>query len=366
MKTYTEAYVFKRPKTLLTIESTIRKLRNKWMNKVDQKTGTVINKDDKPEFKKDLKTVSKIAYRELIKEFNFGNKFDFVIEISDIINAWSSDFEYKEIELSNYKNIIKVSPDKRMRFTNRNICNAKITFTTAILFLEEMKAEYLIAIMLHEIGHVFSFIFFKLNAELDALQNILFNKLNDKELIEKYNNEYNKKEKRQSDANAINGGMEVFCDPFSQEGEKFADHFAAYYGYGYELSQGLAIFFRIGGFKEPKDGVLNKISFELNLILTDLLVGNYPNTFNRINYILNAMKRELEYNDSLTPSQKKELREKIKNINKLNAELYNTKYAKTPYGYLRNVIYSNKVGQTKDLDNRYNQLMDDYVDQKLF
>ena len=54
------------------------------------------------------------------------------------------------------------------------------------------------------------------------------------------------------------------------------------------------------------------------------------------------------------------------NINKLNAELYNTKHSRTPYGFLRNVIYSNKVGQTKDLDNRYNQLLDDYVDKKLF
>lgn len=78
------------------------------------------------------------------------------------------------------------------------------------------------------------------------------------------------------------------------------------------------------------------------------------------------MKRELKYNKSLTKKQKQELLEKIDNINKLNAELYNTKHSRTPYGFLRNVIYSNKVGQTKDLDNRYNQLLDDYVDKKLF
>lgn len=364
MNSYNEAYVFKKPKTLLTIEREIRLLRTKWLEACNNKEKKM-DKETKLLFKRDLGKSSSVIYKELVKEFNFGKKFDFVIEISDVINAWSSDFRYEQIDMCNYQNIIEVSPDKRMKFTNRNICNAKITFTTGILFEKEMNPEYLVAIMLHEIGHIFSFIFFKLSAELDALQNILSKKLNDKELIEKYNN-YNKKEKRSADDNAIDGALITFSNPYSQEGEKFADHFAAYYGYGYELAQGLAVFFKIGGFKEPKDGVLNKLSFDLNCILTDLLVGNYPNTFNRINFILNAMKRELEYNDSLTDKQKKELREKIKNINKLNAELYSSKYAKTPYGYLRNTIYSNKVNQTKDLDNRHNQLMDDYIDKKLF
>lgn len=364
MNSYNEAYVFKKPKTLLTIEREIRLLRTKWLEACNNKEKKM-DKETKLLFKKDLGKSSSVIYKELVKEFNFGKKFDFVIEISDIINAWSSHFRYEQIDMSNYQNIIEVSSDKRMRFTNRDICNAKITFTTGILFEKEMNPEYLVAIMLHEIGHIFSFIFFKLSAELDALQNILSKKLNDKELVEKYNN-YNKKEKRSADDAAIDGALITFSNPYSQEGEKFADHFAAYYGYGYELAQGLAVFFKIGGFKEPKDGVLNKLSFDLNCILTDLLVGNYPNTFNRINFILNAMKRELEYNDSLTDKQKRELREKIKNINKLNAELYSTKYAKTPYGYLRNTIYSNKVNQTKDLDNRHNQLMDDYIDKKLF
>lgn len=363
---YNEAYVFKKPKTLLTIEKEIRLLRNKWVDICNNTENKKMDTKTKAVFKKDLGRSSGIIYKELIKEFNFGKKFDFVIEISDIINAWSSHFRYEQIDMSNYQNIIEILPDKRMRFTNRDICNAKITFTTGILFEKEMQPEFLVAIMLHEIGHIFSFIFFKLTAELDALQNILINKLNDKELIEKYKS-YNKKEKRKADDAAIRNALDgAFNNPYSQEGEKFADHFAAYYGYGYELAQGLALFFKIGGFKEPKDGLLNKLAFDVNCVLTDLLVGNYPNTFNRLNYILNAMKRELEYNDSLTDKQKKELKEKINNINKLNAELYSTKYAKTPYGYLRNTIYSNKVNQTKDLDNRHNQLMDDYIDKKLF
>lgn len=364
MKTYNEAYVFKKPRTLLTIENEIRKIKNKWDDKIDPKTGSTINKEDKPKLIKDLRSLCKITYRELVKEFNFGKKFDFLVEIDNIVNAWSSDFTYKNIELSNYKNIIEISPDKRMRFKNRDICNATVTFTTAIIFNKEMKADYLVAIMLHEIGHIFSFLFFKLNAELNLLQNILFNKLTDKELVEKYNN-LNKKEQRKTDSKANALGMYFFDNMDSQEGEKFADHFAAYYGYGYELAQGLALFFKINGYMKP-EGVLNTLTFDLNLVLTDLLVNNYPNTFNRLNYILNAMKRELKYNKSLTKKQKQELLEKIDNINKLNAELYNTKHSRTPYGFLRNVIYSNKVGQTKDSDNRYNQLLDDYVDKKLF
>lgn len=364
MKTYTEAYIFKKPKTLLTIENEIRKLKNKWEDKIDLNTGDVLNKKDSSKFVSDLRSLCKISYKELVKEFNFGKKFDFLVEIDSYINAWSSDFTYRDLELSNYKNIIEISPDKRMRFKNRDICNATVTFTTGILFNKEMKPEFLVAILLHEIGHIFSFIFFKLNAELDILQNFLFNKLNDQELIEKYNN-LNKKEKRDKDNAAVEKGMDIFDDMYSQEGEKFADHFASYYGYGYELAQGLAIFFKIGGYMKP-DGVLDTLTFDLKLAITDLLVTNYPNTFNRLNYILNAMKRELKNNKSLTNKQRQELLKKIENINKLNAELYNTKYARTPYGYLRNVIYSNKVGQTKDLDNRYNQLMDDYIDNKLF
>lgn len=364
MKSYNEAYVFKKPRTLLTIEIEIRKLRNKWLNKINEKTGSTINSEDKPELIKDLRSLCKITYKELVKEFNFGKKFDFLVEIDGLVNAWSSDFTYKNLEMSNYKNIIEVLPDKRMKFKNRNICNATVTFTTGILFNKEMKAEYLVAIMLHEIGHIFSFIFFKLNAELDSLQNFLFNQLNDQELIEKYN-KLNKKEKQKVDNKAVDKGIDIFDDIYSQEGEKFADHFAAYYGYGYELAQGLAIFFKVNGYMKP-EGILSTLTFDLNLAFTDMVVGNYPNTFNRLNYILNAMKRELEYNKSLTKKQKKELLEKIDNINKLNKELYDTKHARTPYGYLRNVIYSNKVGKTKDLDNRYNQLMDDYIDKKLF
>lgn len=364
MKAYNEAYVYKRPKTLLTIEDTIRQLKNKWDDKVDLKTGTVIDKSDKSKFVSDLKSLCKIAYRELVKEFNFGTKFDFLVIIDGIANAWSSNFTYRDLELSNYKNIIEVSPDKRIKFKNKNTCNATVTFTTGIIFQKEMKAEYLVAILLHEIGHIFSFVFFKLNAELNLLQNVLFNKLTDKELIEKYNN-LSKKEKRNKDNKAVNVGMTYFDDMYSQEGEKFADHFAAYYGYGYELAQGLALFFKLGGYMKP-EGILNTLTFDLKCALTDLMVSNYPNTFNRINYILNAMKRELQYNKDLTKAQKKELLEKIDNINKLNAELYSTKHARTPYGYLRNVIYSNKVDKTKDLDNRYNQLMDDYVNNKLF
>ena len=364
MKSYNEAYVYKRPKTLLVIEDELRKLKNKWEDKIDLKTGDVIDKNDKSKFVSDLKSLCKLSYRELVKEFNFGKKFDFLIMIDSVINAWSSNFTYRDLELSNYKNIIEVSSDKRFKFKNRDICNATTTFTTAIIFQKEMKAEYLVGIMLHEIGHIFSFIFFKLNAELNLLQNILFNKLNDQELIEKYNN-LSKKEKRTKDNKAVDVGMIYFDDIYSQEGEKFADHFAAYYGYGYELAQGLALFFKLGGYMKP-EGILNTLTFDLKCALTDLMVSNYPNTFNRLNYILNAMKRELQYNKSLTNKQRKELLEKIDNINKLNAELYSTKHARTPYGYLRNVIYSNKVGKTKDLDNRYNQLMDDYADQKLF
>ena len=83
-----------------------------------------------------------------------------------------------------------------MRFKNRDICNATVTFTTAIIFNKEMKADYLVAIMLHEIGHIFSFLFFKLNAELNLLQNILFNKLTDRELVEKYNKLNKKRTKK--------------------------------------------------------------------------------------------------------------------------------------------------------------------------
>lgn len=364
MKIYNEAYVFKKPKTLLAIENELRKIKDKWEDKVDLNTGDVIDKKDKPKFIADLRVLCKLSYKELVKEFNFGKNFDFFVVISDIINAWSSDFTYRNLELSKYKDIIEVSPDKRMRFKKRDTCNATVTFTTEIIFRKEMKPEFLVAILLHEIGHIFSFIFFKLNAELDSLQNLLFNKLSDRELIEKYN-KLSKKEKRYKDNKAVDRGMDIFDDIYSQEGEKFADHFSAYYGYGYELAQGLSILFKLGGYMKP-DGVLDTLTFDLKLAMTDLLVSNYPNTFNRLNYILNAMKRELAYNKSLTDKQKKELLEKIDNINKLNAELYNTKYARTPYGYLRNVIYSNKVNQTKDLDNRYNQLMDDYVDQKLF
>lgn len=367
---FTEAYVYKKPITMIAIEKAFKDFKQKYDGfHFDKEQIKKYKSDEKfnKKFHDDANRLCITIYKNIIKEFNFGLDSNVAIELTPEVNMWTT-FDYidpNKFDLSEFDKIITVLPDNRIRLSSKDILSANIQMTTGMVLDLAVTPAMCTASLLHEIGHIFSNPFFKLSFSLDMLERFTdptddFNK--SKENYSKLS-----KVKLKNLKNYTNNNYDqLIYNPFnySHESEKFADFFSSYYGYSEELAAIVGVLFDKWGEKSPKKdaSVLSKIGWDLLHSIGDLSSSYYPVPYNRINFLMNALRLELKRNPNLDEKNKKLLNEKIKRITEQLKTMYAMDNANSVYSKLRNYYANTKIGKEKDVDNHINNNFEKYVD----
>lgn len=360
-----EAYIYKKPKTILTIENAFRNVKKKYDGLYTKKELKLYltNKYLKAKLDKVLSGLATTILDNLIQEFNFSPKSNITIVYTKIPNmgAYMLSENLARCKMDKFSSVIHVSKDGRVRFASNKICNAQIVINTGIIFNPFFTAEMITASLLHEIGHLFSVPFFKLFYTLEILD-AFCSDVNVGNTEEKYAKLNKFQKKIVSTYGAFSSFSFIFYSP-TEEKEKFADKFASYYGYSEELSKLLGKFYiRSHKGRYRADTPLDKALWDLKHIRRDVRPSGYPVTFNRINYLMSVIRNEVNDNKDITPRNKKLLNAKIDRINNQLEKLYDTTDDSTLYTLLSNYYFTHKIGKEEDLDNKYFKLFTDYVD----
>lgn len=255
-------------------------------------------------------------------------------------------------------------------------------FTKAILFNIGMTPKELTAILLHEIGHNFMDAVMPLEAPILFLTDyfIINIKTIDRLKHNKPVEDIYKEGKSLVDKSVKFLHCFALCLPFINymagliahktniiltiEGiitglfgytnEKFADNFAANYGYGPELASGLAKMdnsvanpsFWI--YKIPILGKLIHNMLDLFvLIIGNMMIEPHPESIHRMNNTINSLKYEIENNPCLDNDTKKEILQQIKETEKIEDEylkdINSNGYSliKISYIHIINAIFKN-------------------------
>lgn len=360
-----EAYIYRKPKTILNIENAFRNIKKKYNGLYTKKElkPYLTNKYLRAKLDKELKSLANTIMDNLTKEFNFSPKSKIVIVYTKIPNmgAYMLIENLDRCNMDKFSSIINVSKDGRVRFANNKICNAQILIHTGIIFNPFFTAEMLTASLLHEIGHLFSMPFFKLFYTLEIMD-AFCSDVNVSNSEEKYA-KLNKFQKTLVDKYGAFATFSFIYFSPTEEREKFADKFSSYYGYSEELSKLLGkLYERSHKARYRADNPIDKALWDLKHIRFDTRPNGYPVAFNRINYLMSVIRNEINDNKDITPRNKKLLNAKIDRINKQLDKMYDTTDDSTLYTYLSNYYFNHKIGKEEDLDNKYFKLFTDYVD----
>lgn len=363
---FNESYVYKKPRTMLAIENSIALLKRKYDGLYQKEKLFKMYTKNKQFHNKviaDVGKMLKVLYANLLKEFNFGVKSKIAIDMTPEINMYTYNFfiNPKKYSVDKFDTLITVLPDKRIRFANNKILNANITILGGLLFHQAITAEMIVAAILHEVGHIFSFPFFKLTYSLDALDN--FTKIDCIADSKQRYLELSKFKRDLIDTYGNYGLYNLLLSGYTTEREKFADYFSSYYGYSEELSKLLSAFFTLTDSEKAPDtyNPLSKLLWDLDQVLYDSN-GEYPVTFNRINYSMNALRNEIDHNPNISREDKAKLNAKIDRINNRLAKMYSMDNASSLYSAIRNFYYIHKIGGNQDQDNKYNKVFNQYTD----
>lgn len=353
-----ESVINKRIKNLIDIEKMFGSIRKEF----NTDNSTFINKCFGEKAKKTI--INKAARyiknmnESIFKEFNIDinlriipAKYNNMMTTYRVLNVYN-------VDPSNLDEVLDVSKDGRIRMVNPNLIKAKIEMTSEIVFNKSLTPKQLTAILLHEIGHIFSIPMIKIAYYLsmidDTENNKIHNMTDTKKTIENLN--YLKHNYVNIYSTYKSMGS---LDDDNDMNERFADSFSSHYGYGNELVDSLLVI-SSNTYDMPDNRKLDRVDQlirDAKDIMYDLFLRNrsYPELFDRLLYINDEMKYELEYDATLP----KDTRAKFKNkINKLNKKLEKEYYINSDNDSLyRTYINNSRKNKLKNMHSNTPELM---------
>lgn len=348
---FQEAVITKKLKTLVDIEKRFKDIRDLFKSSNEYLYEALNSADKKKSDKYFSKLVSYLTAicNDLSKEFNIKACLSVVISSTQNMVTFYEVTDASKIDPTDFKQIINITKDGRIRLADQRLIISKIQMTSAILLNPKLTPKQLTAILLHEVGHIFSIPMIKVSYYLYLLDD-------DKNKIHSMNDAIKIKQKKIEDG-VFGTLMEKFTnarstmkansshiDSNDDVNERFADSFAAHYGYSAELAEALWTI----SYKDrevpnnKKHNRIMSILVDIDQALYDFVFrpGTYPNLFDRLLYLNNEMKYELEYDPKLSVKTKKMFKKKI---DALNSKLEKTYHIdENPNGGLYSSYIHNK------------------------
>ena len=376
-----EAY-FGKTKEILDIEYAIRDIRNKFKFKKDGYTEENLKKVLDSKLYEKFTTAIKKAFG--FKEVYGG------FDTDQYMNCYT--YPIREEKYGLMQDRFEVN-GKSIKFKPELKAVTMIVATAPLFFTDKLTNAELTAIFLHEIGHSFKQAVIPVETCLDVLRDslgsVIFNFLSA--------TKHTMKELEKNPFNAItNLGAIIKASPEAKErtrkrwpslfekvlrgfkntssgsmyiDEKFADQFAAMFGYGVELNSALI---KIDYDRKDIKGapVLNFLNTFAGLIdlSLDLMLDCHPFIGARLKSTVNVLQREIDKNSTLPDSEKKRLKKQIDSINLLALQYQNldktSNYSMAKKMYFQFIYNNLKDGDvfSKFLVGAYNL---ELVDQKI-
>lgn len=376
-----EAY-FGKTKEILDIEYAIRDIRNKFKFKKDGYTEENLKKVLDSKLYEKFTTAIKKAFG--FKEVYGG------FDTDQYMNCYTYPIREEKYGLMQDRFEVK---GKSIKFKPELKAVTMIVATAPLFFTDKLTNAELTAIFLHEIGHSFKQAVIPVETCLDVLRDslgsVIFNFLSA--------TKHTMKELEKNPFDAItNLGAIIKASPEAKErtrkrwpslfekvlrgfkntssgsvyiDEKFADQFAAMFGYGVELNSALV---KIDYDRKDIKGapVLNFLNTFAGLIdlSLDLMLDCHPFIGARLKSTVNVLQREIDKNSTLPDSEKKRLKKQIDSINLLALQYQNldksSNYSMAKKMYFQFIYNNLKDGDvfSKFLVGAYNL---ELVDQKI-
>ena len=334
-----------------------------------QRQLSLIRNDVKSSYNKSI-NVSKnvLKFNRMIESFFGYNTFSLTINPDNDINAYAMNTSFYQNEEERRKMIASLkSSDKGFRYDKTmGTLNSIISINYGTMRLETLTDEELMAILLHEIGHTFFYAIMyhdapvsnssKLLSIIKLINNKIVSKISSGENVtdEDINNDIEKInpiiKMIGKVPNIFNLGKSLFKNNYIKKmsklfkhesldydlkrnndytNEKFADTFAAMYGYGIELHSGLAKLDNYYRKAYPESnnqikvifGVFRKYTAHILDYIYNTL-DEHPNNLARIKIATEYLKKEIA-RESIDPKMKSEMIDQLNELNKIIDEFIN-------------------------------------------
>lgn len=313
-----ESFLQKKPKNILIIEKEVKALQTllqKDENYVDETFSTPA-----PLKKKILSHIITMG-KALRKEFNLDEDSGFTIVVKNKfvceVMCLLSDKANRICIGGDIRDVVNISNGK-VSFKSKDMCWAEIKLSTALFMDKRLTTEMLMGGILHEIGHCFEDPIRSLTSRLWFMNNIMTNTIYNIKNDEEFNKELNS-------FYVINMGNFYRTSDFLGN-ERFADEFAASYGY----SEGIVGLLSSIEQKDLHD-TNSKNLFEYMvsriwhiIINTFFLLDPHPVYINRVSSIIHIMKKEAK-NENIPIKYRKQLENQISRLEHNIDELYKIK-----------------------------------------
>ena len=260
-----------------------------------------------------------------------------------------------------------------VRFKKEIRAKAMIVATAPLFFTKKLTSAEITAIFLHEIGHSFKQTVIPIETCIDILRDslnfVLFNFISvtkhtaaevarhpidaltnlsevirtSPEMKQRIKKRWPSIYERIWRASSNYSPSNMYID------EKFADHFAAMYGYGKELSSALVkIDYDIKNTNFPPADMFLTFSGAVDLAM-QLMFDCHPVLGARLKSTVNVLQREIDKNETLPPSEKKRLKKQIEEIDMMAVQYQNLDQV-TNYSLAKKLYFKFVYNNLKDGD----------------